>query len=148
MGDIHNWIQLDPIEVNKPHQRQIDGVTVNVLVPSYDVPKAVGACVREDGKFFEIRFKYDDEETQLFSTEFQQETNVQIYRAKDSKRLYRIVIDLDMARTDNAKAINIIIKAINGISGTAPRPSRSGNYELAGNVVREKLAVLRETASR
>jgi hypothetical protein len=148
-----NWIKLNPFELNTPEAQDSDGVQVRLLVPDYDVPLAVGASAREDGRFLEISFRYDDDErVQSVSAEFHLDSSVHLYLGKNSKRLYRIVLDMDGVRSDNTKAINIISNAINEIRSTRPDSSlssrRSGNYDLANKVVEEKFKDLCVLASK
>lgn len=142
MTEMDGWIKLNPSRINKLRDREFNGIHIQVMVAPYDVPTAVRGSLDSPTKTFNIAFKYSGEEETESSDA--QHDGIQLFIGKDSKRLYRIEIDLQSLKPESIgltvfvqTVSSKIIQAINELANRQKLPVRSGNYDLAKDVIAE-----------
>ena len=137
------WIKVDSRAVNTRHVESRNGIEIEVFVSPYDVPAAVRGSYADEIKKFAIDFRYLTEPEESIP-EGGFDRHVQFFVGKGSKRLQRIVVDVDDL---DANAVSLrIIKSIHALAAQRQSPLRDGNYEMASKVIEEKKQELFATA--
>lgn len=111
INQISDWITVSQEEINKPTSETKNGIKIHFMISPFDVPVATRAGVEESdsgpGIYF-IEFKYISEEKN--SRTVDGENGIQFEVGKNSRKIHKIMIDLQKFTSDtNDAALNIAV---------------------------------------
>lgn len=125
-----DWLTVNPAEFNKPEQKKIHGMNVEVFVSPYDMPEAVRGTYAQESKIFTIEFRYigGDESLEPVIQE-----GITAFVGKHSKRIYKIEFPIE-----NQRAVGLrLIPEVLGRLQNHPSP-RLGNYQVAKEILSKR----------
>jgi hypothetical protein len=116
------WIEVDSQKINPPTQVNVNGVTFDVMMSPYDVPRQVRGNYDKDLEHFVIEFDYLDSEP---LKERRVDRYVSLQVGKNSGRLYRIEVDTVAL---NAGQIQLRV-SLSDLNLEPGRPEQKRNYD-------------------
>lgn len=132
-----DWLEVDTARFRQDRTEEIrQGVRIKMAVSPYDVPQGVRAYRDDRTGNFAIEFKYLVEDEPHVQTEHENQ-HVSVEIGKNSKRIYRIMLDVIAMQCD---IVGLAVEAIEELPREHNRLSNS--YDLTKQIVlqhRDKL---------
>lgn len=116
------WSDVPAKEINKPKERNQQGVKIQFMLSPSDIPAAYRA-VDKDGKYI-IEFKYLSSPEPTRTTE--QGDGVSLEIGKNSRRIYKIILTPKSLCANESKSVEIEIKFIISADNALKEMEKSG----------------------
>lgn len=108
---MNRWLTLDSDKLAESRRKTINGVNVEVTTSPYDIPVRVMGSYEKDAKKFAITFDYLTNDKQ--TDEVLGPTHVSLVVGRESRRIYKIYIDVDKF---SAEQVTLALKTVDSLN--------------------------------
>lgn len=122
------WVSVPHKEINKPEEKDQQGVKVKFMLTPTDIPIAwrafrEGENTHHDKLILEFKYLVASEPLR----QFEQAQGVTVFLGKNSKRVYRIVVDVNyFSSLPDSHEVNIHVKVGDAAEKTVKDMNRNG----------------------
>lgn len=132
----HEWIELDPTELDEPRDVLLDGVPVTLQASPNEVPDGIRGYFDRRLRRFVIEFRYIGEEP--WRRVPYPDHHLAFRLGRNSQRLYGLEIDMNAAKE---QWVSLATQAIEAQKKTLRNTWRR-NYDIASSLLQERASQL------